>query len=365
MGCDEGAAGPSSNVCCAPARLSIYHHDGRFAARHAHWNASSAAFRAAERARRMRRSISFSTTELEELLELDSEPAPSRPQNQPVHAHAFAHGHSLQPATAGPIPIPSVTRAAVTVNMHVLHSAGKLLRVASTAANSVADAFQHLTGAEGSSNGTMRRASTEARAQSAAQSPSQPAASATAVSELRAQVAALAARNAELAQQADELEARAERAELRVGLLQGRLDVNRAARAVDGAMQLFRRHVASAPPELDVSTFYETDDALIGSGGCGRVYAWHSAGRDWVVKADKLHFKYTYSGTFEPERCADLLPAFLPPHSSISAPITWWVHQHRPACLLCRGPVMCCFVLLITLTKPTNITGCGDWHVQF
>jgi hypothetical protein len=129
--------------------------------------------------------------------------------------------------------------------------------------------------------------------------------------------------------------------------------------------------------------FYERDQDVIGRGGCATVYRWNGGnpavdaaasdsprgsgvGRGvgagasqhpWAVKVDSISYHYatsssasrsaspsasgssavmggrsgsagaggTTGGAFEPERCADLLPALLPPHPNVLAPKAWWV----------------------------------------
>jgi len=194
-------------------------------------------------------------------------------------------------------------------------AAGRMIRAAASAAGSLAEVVQQgVAGTQSGSASTLRRASEETR-----NSPS-------ALAELRAQVAALSAHNAELAARCAVLDQRAEKAESRAAMLQGRMDLGRAQRLVDGAVQVFRRHVAAAPANLDTSLFYEDESQLIATGGCGKIYAWEAAGKQWVVKADRVAYSYGYNnGSFEPERCADLLPSLLPPHPSIGAPVAWWV----------------------------------------
>lgn len=171
------------------------------------------------------------------------------------------------------------------------------------------------------SNGAVRTVRAAAPAAGPLSQPS-------AVDELRAQVSELSAHNAELAARCALTEAHARRAQARVSRLEGRLIQGRAQRLVDRAVQVFRRHVASAPPGMDPSLFIEGEAQLVGAGGCARVYAWESAGRQWVVKADYMggaEGALSSKGGFELERCADLLPSLLPPHPNIGAPVTWWV----------------------------------------
>ncbi|KAJ9510773.1 hypothetical protein QJQ45_027602, partial [Haematococcus lacustris] len=149
-------------------------------------------------------------------------------------------------------------------------------------------------------------------------------------SQLEQQVAALHAHNQQLTSQVEELTRRAEFAEARTLALHQQQQQSKAQRAVDSAVQVFRRHAASVPREVDVGMFYESQSALIGKGGCGAVYAWQAGGQEWAVKADGVSYRYNYSGTFEPERCGDLLPAFLPPHPHIAAPAAWWVAPASP-----------------------------------
>lgn len=69
---------------------------------------------------------------------------------------------------------------------------------------------------------------------------------------------------------------------------------------------------------------------VIGKGGCATVYGWQpEAGGDWAVKVDPISYK-NYKGAFEPERCADLLPAFLPPHPNVLV---------SPCSIMCRSIV--------------------------
>lgn len=149
-------------------------------------------------------------------------------------------------------------------------------------------------------------------------------------SQLEQQVAALHAHNQQLTSQVEELTRRAEFAEARTLALHQQQQQSKAQRAVDSAVQVFRRHAALVPREVDVGMFYESQSALIGKGGCGAVYAWQAGGQEWAVKADGVSYRYNYSGTFEPERCGDLLPAFLPPHPHIAAPAAWWVAPASP-----------------------------------
>ncbi len=84
-------------------------------------------------------------------------------------------------------------------------------------------------------------------------------------------------------------------AEASAAALGERMERSRAMASIDAALQTFRRHVARAPPAsagFNTSTFFESEEAVIGKGGCGKVYAWRAGGRDWAVKSDQISFKY-------------------------------------------------------------------------
>jgi hypothetical protein len=173
---------------------------------------------------------------------------------------------------------------------------------------------------------------------------------------LEAHVAALQAQTQALTAELEEQRARVAFLESQVSMQQPRLDKGRAMHAVDRAVQHFRRHITALPggvrPE---DSFYEREQDVIGKGGCAVVYAWRGAPlpagdcsirteadahagfnsgvtaatsggvEEWAVKVDPISYRYAHAGTFEPERCADLLPAFLPPHPNILSPKAWWV----------------------------------------
>ncbi len=94
-----------------------------------------------------------------------------------------------------------------------------------------------------------------------------------------------------------------------------------------GRVQVFRRHVGGVPASFTKATFVEQPEDIIGKGGCATVYRWRLDGSDadWAVKSDPISYKHTYSTAFDPQRCGDLLPAFLPAHPNILAPRAWWV----------------------------------------
>eukprot|EP00199_Chlamydomonas_sp_CCMP681_P000967 CAMPEP_0119107970 /NCGR_PEP_ID=MMETSP1180-20130426/12667_1 /TAXON_ID=3052 ORGANISM="Chlamydomonas cf sp, Strain CCMP681" /NCGR_SAMPLE_ID=MMETSP1180 /ASSEMBLY_ACC=CAM_ASM_000741 /LENGTH=516 /DNA_ID=CAMNT_0007093525 /DNA_START=261 /DNA_END=1812 /DNA_ORIENTATION=+ len=114
-----------------------------------------------------------------------------------------------------------------------------------------------------------------------------------------------------------------------VAELQAQIELQRVQRLENAVGQtiLGFRHHATAAPGLYPARFIEANDDIIGQGGCATVYRWQpAAGDDWVVKVDYTSYRHAGPAeNWEPESCAQLLPAFLPAHPNLLAPVAWWV----------------------------------------